>query len=158
MIANLKNKIFNYAILVKLLDGILGSLAGITVYFVNKESVTNFIYWLFQHELTEDPADFLINKVFAWLNILSLSTQTFIAVYLLFNGVLKIFLMTMLLKNKLWAYPVTGYLMIFMVVYQIYRIFYSHSWVLIVLTIVDMIIIYLIFNQHKKKLSKQGVL
>ncbi len=149
---DLNNTIFNYTVLLKLFDGILGTLAGITVYFVKKDRVINLIYWLFQHELTEDPTDFFINKVFSWLNILSLSTQTFIAFYLFINGILKIFLMIMLLRNKLWAYPVTGYALIFMVIYQIFRIFYSYSWLLICLTLIDLVIIYLIFDKYKKLL------
>ncbi len=155
---NLNKNIFDYIVFLKLFDGILGVLAGLTVYFVKKESVLKFVYWLFQHELTEDPNDFFINKFFSWLNILSLSTQNFIAIYLFINGLLKIFLMSMLLKNKPWAYPVTGYLMVFMVGYQIFRIFHSHSLVLVGLTILDIIIIYLIFDKYNKFLDgREGI-
>jgi uncharacterized membrane protein len=79
----------------------------------------------------------------------SVSSQHFYAFYLLSHGVVKIFLVIGLLKNKLWSYPASLAVMSLFIVYQLYRFFYTRSLGLIVLTVFDLIVMILIWHEYR---------
>jgi uncharacterized membrane protein len=75
------------------------------------------------------------------------------AVYLLAHGVVKVILVTALLKNQLWAYPwMIGFLGIF-IVYQLYRLSFRPSVGLTALTIFDAVIAWLTYREYRKQLA-----
>jgi uncharacterized membrane protein len=148
---------FNVAIKIKLIDGLLGILGGVIAYYIDVESVNKFIHFIFIHELTEDPQDFLLNRVFVFLKDLDISTQVFIAWYLFINGVLKVFLVIGLLKKRLWAYPLAASVFILLVIYEFFRIFYTHSIVLFFIIIIDIFIIYFITQEYQTLIKKQSL-
>lgn len=152
-----QKNIFNVAIKIKLIDGFLGILAGVITYYIDVERVNRFIHYIFIHELTEDPQDFLLNRVFVFLKDLDISTQIFIAWYLFINGVLKVFLVTGLLKKRLWAYPIAASVFTLLVVYEIFRIFYTHSIVLFFIIIIDIFLIYFITQEYRTLIKKPSL-
>jgi uncharacterized membrane protein len=54
-----------------------------------------------------------------------------------------------LLRNKLWAYPVSLVALGLFIVYQLYRFSYTHGIGLIILTIFDIIVIALIYHEYR---------
>ena len=77
---------------------------------------------LTQHELSEDPHDFIAGHLLGYAHGLTGSAVTFAAVYLLLHGITKIVLVAALLRNQIWAYPwMIAFLLIF-IGYQLYRI------------------------------------
>ncbi len=81
------------------------------------------------------------------------STRIFAGVYLLFHGVLNIFLVYNLYKNRLWAYPFAMIVVSIFTVYQVYRFLHTHSLVLLCLTAFDIAFLVLTWHeyQHQKK-------
>jgi uncharacterized membrane protein len=75
---------------------------------------------------------------------LSISGEHFLAIYLLAHGLVKMFAVVGLLKNKLWGYPLSLVVFTGFIVYQIYRFTLSGGVGLVVLTIFDLIVIWLI--------------
>jgi uncharacterized membrane protein len=54
-----------------------------------------------------------------------------------------------LLKNKLWAYPWSLVVLGSFILYQIYRFTFTHSLALIVLTVFDLAVIWLIWREYQ---------
>jgi uncharacterized membrane protein len=61
----------------------------------------------------------------------------------------KLFLVAGRLRNKLWAYPASLVVMGLFIVYQIYRFSYTHGWGLIVLSVFDIVVIWLIWHEYR---------
>ena len=112
-----------------------------------------FVSWLAgaitQAELTEDPRDFVANYVVHWAQNLSVSTQRFMALYLLSHGAIKLWLIVGLLRERLWYYPVALTVFGLFVIYQVYRFSFTHSFWLMLITGVDVVVIGLTWHEYK---------
>ena len=72
---------------------------------VSPAAINRITTTLTQHELSEDPHDFIATHLLKTAHGLTGSAVQFGAFYLLSHGLVKIVLVVALLKNKLWAYP-----------------------------------------------------
>jgi uncharacterized membrane protein len=147
---SLIHKSFEIGILLKGIDGILEIIGGILLKSFSPARLDKLIVLLTQHELSEDPKDFIANHLIKWGSTLSISTQNFGALYLISHGAIKLIFVILLWKRKIWAYPLTIVFLIIFIIYQIYRYTISHSIFLIVLTIFDIIMILLTFLEYKR--------
>ena len=103
-----------------------------------------------RHELAQDPTDLLANYLIHVSQNLSLGAISFVSLYLLIHGLIKIGLVTGLWMRKLWAYPLAGVILGFFVAYQGIRFFHTHSLLLLLLTFVDIVILVLIRFEYKR--------
>ena len=148
--------LFRFSIFVKGFNGIWETLSGFLVLSINKAAFSNLFYSLAQNELFEDPHDRFTEFLARALQNVSPDAKTFAAVYILFHGLLNIFLAIQLYRNKLWAYRVNiGAITIFMF-YQIYRISLHHSLMLALLTIFD--VTFLILTLHEYRHQKNSAI
>ena len=87
-------------------------------------------------------------------------TALFAGAYLVIHGLIKIFLVAGLLRGKLWAYPMSLWFLAAFIVYQCYRYIYTHSIWLILLTVLDVIVAFLIWHEYqsRKQLYAQPLL
>jgi uncharacterized membrane protein len=121
------DRVFEVGILLKGLDGLLEIAGGILLLFIKPELVNHLAATLTQHELAEDPRDFLATHVLHSTQNLAAGSFTFAAIYLLSHGIVKIILVWEILHERLWAYAGLIYLSIGFMIYQVYRFSYSHS-------------------------------
>ncbi len=140
-------KAFKVSLFLKGFSSIVEIIGGILFLFTG--SVTSIVSFLIHSELVEDPTDFIANKIQHFLPYFSAHAQLFGALYLLSHGIIKIFLVVNLLRGKLWAYPATITVLSIFIIYQIYRLIYSYSLTLILLTIFDILIIGLTWHEYK---------
>lgn len=161
---NRKEKILDYifkiSILGKGVDGILETIGGFLLLFINTNALNSFITRITQHELVEDPNDLIANWLIQTAASLPINIKIFGAIYLLSHGIIKIVIVASLLKNKLWAYPTAIIFFITFVAYQLYRLSYSYSTWLLLLTIFDVFIILLTWHEYhqvKNRLNKNSV-
>ncbi len=148
-IMNILHKIFRFGIFIKGLDAILEIIGGILLLIANPVSVNRLVMFLTLHELSEDPNDLIANILINTARDLSVSALLFGSVYLLSHGIIKIFLVDSLWREKLWAYPAAMVFFILFIIYQIYRYADTHSLWLIWLTIFDIIIVVLTWIEYK---------
>ena len=134
---------------VKGVFSVLEMLGGGFLLFVPTEKINHLVILLTQNELSEDPNDILVSHLLLWSQHFSGSSRMFIAVYLLSHGIVKLFIVTSLWIGKLWAYPSGVAFFLIFIAYQVYRYEHSHSMWLIVLTIFDIIIIYLTWVEYR---------
>jgi len=145
------DRIFEIGIIFKGLDGVLETVGGLLLVVVTPATINRLTMGLTQHELSEDPNDFIANHLLGYAHGLTGSAVTFAAVYLLLHGITKIVLVAALLRNQIWAYPwMIGFLLIF-IGYQLYRLVLSPTFGLSVLTIFDALIVWLTWREWRKQ-------
>lgn len=144
------HKSFKIGILLKAIDGILEIIGGILLIFLNPTRFNRIVSLLIHHELSEDPKDIAANFLLRLSSQFNISTQYFGVIYLVSHGAIKVILIILLWKRKVWAYPITIFVLILFVVYQIYRYTISHSTGLILLTILDIAVILLTYIEYKR--------
>lgn len=101
-------------------------------------------------ELSEDPTDIVANLLVRINQHLSIHTQYFAGLYLLGYGVVKLGLAAGLLRGLRWVYPAGMVILTLFVAYQIYRITHTHSVVLTLLTLLDAVIVLLIYHEWSR--------
>lgn len=145
------DKVFEVSVTLKGLDGLLELAGGIILIFVSPELINHVTTALTQHELSEDPHDFIANHILNYSHHLSASTITFGAIYLVAHGLVKIILVVAVLKEKIWAYPWMIIFLVTFIIYQLYRIILvKFSIGLTLLTLFDGFIVYLTVLEYKK--------
>ncbi|WAH95894.1 DUF2127 domain-containing protein [Arthrobacter sp. MMS18-M83] len=145
----LLDRTFRVSLILKGLDGVLELVGGILLLVITPEQIGDLVRFLTQHELAQDPHDFVANSLVHFSSNLSVSASLFGAIYLLLHGVVKIVLVWAVLKDKLWAYPwMIAFLLVF-IVYQGYRIVVAFSWGLVLLTAFDIFIVWITAREYR---------
>lgn len=143
------HQIFQLSILAKGVHALAECVGGVALWLVSNDAITRLARSITHLELIEDPRDFLATHLLTFAQNFSVETRHFYTFYLVSHGVVKLFLVAALLRNKLWAYPSSLVVMALFIVYQLYRFSYTHSWGLIALTVFDVIVIWLIWHEYK---------
>jgi uncharacterized membrane protein len=151
------DRIFEIGIILKGLDGVLEAIGGLLLFAVTPATIDQLVGRLTQHELSEDPNDFIARHLLRYTHGLTGSAVTFAAVYLLVHGIIKIVLVVALLRNQAWAYPwMIGFLLVF-IGYQLYRLALSPTFGLATLTIFDALIVWLTWREWRRQTSDRAV-
>jgi uncharacterized membrane protein len=145
------DRIFEIGIILKGLDGVLETIGGLLLLVVTPATINRLAVALTQHELSQDPQDFIANHLLRYTHGLTGSAVTFAAVYLLLHGLTKIVLVTALLRNQVWAYPWTIVFLLIFIGYQLYRIILGPTFGLIALTMFDVFIVWLTWREWRKQ-------
>lgn len=143
------HKFFEFSLIIKGLDGILDLIFGSVLLFSATNPIAKALPFLFRRELIEDPADRLANWLVGASQNITHDTATFIALYLLIHGLVKISLTLALLSKHYRLYQIAGVVLLIFISYQIYRFAHTHSIALLLVTIYDIIILSLIYPEAK---------
>ncbi len=141
------NEYFCLSVFLKGLVSVLEIIGGVLALFIPVPTLTGFITNLFAGELAEEPTDFIASHLVAWAHQLAFAGGTFISLYLLSRGLIKLVLVIALLKNQLWAYPASLVVLGLFVLYQGYQIIATHSGVLVALTVFDLVVMWFIWRE-----------
>ena len=141
--------LFRVSLLFKGGLSILEILGGLVALFLTQSQVVQVVVAITQEELTEDPHDFIANRVVAAAHAMSVGAQHFAAFYLLSHGVVKTFLVAGLLREKLRYYPVAIAVFVAFVGYQLFRLHLTHSAWLLVLTVIDLVVVWLTWHEYR---------
>jgi uncharacterized membrane protein len=145
---------FEVSIILKGLDGLLELVGGVLLLAVRPETINNVIARLTEHELSKDPHDFIATRLLHFGNGLTGSAVRFAAIYLLVHGIVKVFLVGALLRNKLWAYPWLIITLVVFIGYQVYKIALDPTGWLIALTVFDVFVVWLAWREWRKQRRK----
>ena len=151
----LLDRVFWIGLTLKGLDGLVEAIGGLLLLFVSPERIGDFAQLITQHELTQDPNDLIANAILHVANGLTVSASLFAGAYLLAHGLVKIVLVTEVLRGRLRAYPwMIGFLIVF-IGFQGYELARHFSWGLVVLTVFDGVIVWVIWREYR--LRKSGL-
>ena len=117
--------------------------------------MNRFVLAVLHQELSEDPQDFVATHLVRASQYFAGSGKYFASLYLLSHGAVKLVLVIALLRNKLWAYPLMIVMLAAFVCYQLYRFALSHSVLMILLTLFDIVVIFLTSLEYGKQRSKR---
>ena len=140
---------FEVSLVLKAVFAVAETLAGIGAYFVTQQLLFRLVERITREELLEDPRDFIANYLFQSAQHFSVSTRNFTAVYLVSHGVIKLWLIIGLLRQRLWYYPVAIAIFGLFILYQLYRFSLTHSLWLLLITAVDVVVIGLTWQEYR---------
>jgi uncharacterized membrane protein len=143
---------FEFAILIKGIDGILETAGGFLLLFVPLRAIDSLVQVLTAHELSEEPDDWFANTLRHAAESISVDTKMYASVYLISHGVLKVFLVYFLWREKLWAFPAAIAFMVAFITYQLYRYSHTHSLALLIFTAIDVAVTGFIWREYRARL------
>ncbi len=141
---------FEIGLLLKGLHGLMEIAGGVLMFFLTPSRLNELVHIVTKHELLEDPRDLVANFLLNIISHFSFSTQHFAEFYLMSHGIIKCILILLLLRKKLWAYPLSIVTLILFITYQIYRYTFTQSVLLLLLTVFDIVMIGLTFLEYKR--------
>ena len=145
------HRLFAASVLIKGVDGVLETIGGILFMFVDPKALNSLVIYLTAHELSEDPDDWFATKLRHVVHSLSSDTTLFVGLYLVAHGLLKIFLVAGLLRNKVWAYPAALWFLGIFIFYQVYRFSHTLSLGLLALSAFDLFVAWLVWLEYRSR-------
>lgn len=152
--------IFELSLLFKGLIALVEIIGGILAFFISQDFLMKIVTAVTQDELSEDPKDFIAHYLIQSAQNLSIGSQHFAAFFLLSHGVIKMFLIVGLLREKLWYYPAAIIVFGLFIIYQLYRFHFTHSLWLLLITVIDVFVIALTWHEWKylhRTIVKEGI-
>lgn len=147
---DLTDRAFRIGLVLKALDGMLETVGGLLLLFLQPEHIDRFARWLTHGELSQDPHDFIATHILKTAHDITGAGLVFGAIYLLSHGVVKLVLVVEVWRNHIWAYlGLIGVTTLF-VIYQLYRMANKFSVGMLLLTIFDLVIIYLTTKEYRR--------
>ncbi len=148
--ADILHRVFTLGIWLKGFDGVLEIVGGGLLLVTSPRALSWLVMVLTQHELIEDPHDWIATTLRQTAAQLSVSTQLFDSLYLIGHGLLKLLIVAGLWRGYRWAYPLAiGALSLF-IAYQTYRLSYHFAVGLLVLTLFDIVIVGLTWREYRQ--------
>jgi uncharacterized membrane protein len=145
------SKVFEISVFLKGIEGILEIISGaLLVYTVETNRLVTIVLKLTEHELSQDPTDFLANKLIEIVNNINPGIS-FGLLYLLVHGIIKTFLSIMLLQRKLWAYPLAIYIFFTLAGLLLFEFFRGSSPLYILLAFFDLVVGILTIMDYKRQ-------
>jgi uncharacterized membrane protein len=147
---SLLDQSFRAGIAIKGFDGLLESIGGVLIWFFKPSALNGFFRFAALHDLPGKYDEIFIAHLFNWTQALEHGGRTFASIYLITHGLSKALLVAGLWMNKLWAYPLTIVVFGVFCVYQMHRYTHTHSLFLVLLTIFDLVLMYLTWKEYVK--------
>jgi uncharacterized membrane protein len=144
------HRFFKITVIIKGIDGVLDVFASLVLFFSTSGFIANIIPFLFRKELIEDPKDVIVNYLLNISQNMLPDTRLFIIIYLAVHGLIKISLALALNSDNYRAFKISELVLILFVSYQAYRFCHTYSIILLIVTLLDIIIIFLIHFESKK--------
>ncbi len=141
--------VFKYSLIFKAIFAALEIVGGFAAFFVTQAFLLKVVAAVTQNELIDDPSDQLVSYLTHAATSFTVSTKYFTAFYLISHGAVKLFLIIGLLRKKLWFYPASMVVFGLFILYQSYRFLFTHSVWLLLLTIVDVVVIWLTWQEYQ---------
>lgn len=141
--------VFRVTLWVKGLFALTEIAGGVAAFFIRRQLLVGVASAITQGELHEDPHDLIANFLLHSAEHLSISAQKFTAYYLLSHGLVKLWLIVGLLRERLWYYPTALVVFGLFILYQLYRFDSTHSPWLLLITAVDLVVIALTWHEYR---------
>ena len=154
--AGFLHKSYEISLLLKALLGLTQLASALMLYLTPTGGIAGFVTWLTSQELSEDPGDVVALWLLQAAQALSISTVTFYSLYLLAHGALNFGVVLLLWARLIWAYPVSIVVLLVFVAYQLYEYAVTGSPTMIVLSLFDLLIVFLVWREYRAVLRSAG--
>lgn len=136
---------FRLSLVVKGLFAFGETLAGFLLIYFTPSRVLELVHYILSTEIGREYIHFWKEYLLDFGHSYTVGTQLFAIFYLISHGAVKFVIIVLLWQERLWAYPLSVASLLGFIVYQLYRYQMTHSIMLILLTIFDIILIILTF-------------
>ncbi|MDP2740609.1 MAG: DUF2127 domain-containing protein [Pseudorhodobacter sp.] len=140
--------VFEVSLLAKALFAAGELVSGIALWLVKADWVNRWADALTRAELIEDPNDRLAAWALSVAHNLSVETQHFWALYLIWHASVKLVVVVALIAGIGWAYPASVVVLAGFIVYQLDRFLTSHSLWMLALSLFDMVVVWLVVQEY----------
>jgi uncharacterized membrane protein len=149
-----RHLLFLVSILVKGIFALLEFIAGFAIYLTPPDFVGRLAHFMFDNRLVADPRDPLATLLLHEFADFDLKRRTFVSIYLMLHGLIKIGVVIGLWSERLWAFPVGMAALGLFTVYQVNRYFHTHAPLLLVVSAFDVFIIILAWREWQAVKAK----
>jgi uncharacterized membrane protein len=139
---------FRVSLVVKAGLSLIEIAVGATLYVASGEWILAVAHRLTRHELTQYPNDVVANFILRSAETLSIDRKSAAALYLFSHGAVKLFLVVMVLRDRMWAYPAFIAALGLLIAYQTYRLTLGFSPWLAGLTAFDLAVLWLTWHEY----------
>jgi uncharacterized membrane protein len=146
---NTNASLFHISLIIKTIQGTAELLLGFAFLYIQSSTVTLFLQEFTRDELVENPYDKTSHFLLQTGNSIVASGTLFIALYLLSHGIIKLLLIIGILKKKLEAYYIFITILTLFIIYQLYRYSITHSVLVLIFTIFDILFCWLVWKESK---------
>lgn len=154
--SSLLDRIFEAGLLLKGISGGLEAAAGGLLLFIDPIKLHSFIFAITQKELLQDPHDlvagFLLHSSLQFTG----GSRAFLIAYLWVHAAIKLVAVIGILRNQLWAYPFSLATLGLFMMYQVYELAVVPNLGLVVLTVFDAGIVWLIWREYGQAKQRLG--
>lgn len=147
--SRVRELLFRCSVALKGLNALFEIVGGIALWFISPQQIVRWTKLLTGSELMQEPGDFISSYLRHVASRISIGGEHFVVAYLLAHGVIKLFLVIALLKDKLWGYPAAIAVFGGFMLYQIYLLALYGGLGLLALTIFDGIVVALIWLEYR---------
>jgi uncharacterized membrane protein len=142
------HQLFDASLLLKGVHALIEVGGGLVFLFISKATIISFVNFFIQDEISEEPNNRILNYISQATVHFTGSSKSFAALYLISHGIINAFIVIALWKEKLWAYPVSFVVLGVFGIYQMYQYSFSHSLWLLGLTILDIVVLMLVWHEY----------
>lgn len=153
---NLKNSkaiiraLFYVGLLIKAVDAVIEFIGGFLLLVLSHSLIDRLIQLIAYPERIEDQNDVIMNYFISISKTLSVSSQHAAAIYMLLHGTIKLAVIWLLFKKKLWAYPLAAIVFTLLIAYEIYSFAHSLSLIVLPLIVIDTALVIVILLEYKR--------
>jgi uncharacterized membrane protein len=140
--------LFEIGITLKFVNGLFESIAGVALLLTPRESLSRFAAALLTNPLLGGRG-VVAHSLLRAARHLSADAQLFVSIYFLVHGAVKVGLVIALWLERRWAYPLAGVVLLLFTVYQVYLFVVSGSLLQLFLTVLDVVILLLLWYEYR---------
>lgn len=144
------DKIFEGGIIIKGATGLFEFLGGTLLFFVDPAKLQHFLTAVTARVFVDEPRSTLGAFLLHSAQHINLGNRWFAVAYLWIHAGVKLVAVFGLLRNQLWAYPFSLITLGILMIYQVYSIIVHVHIGMVLLTIFDVFILWLIWREWGK--------
>ena len=153
MISRASHQIYLLSLFLKIFFAVIEVLSGLAIYFVSLDQINSLTHWILKLRIFADPSDRKTEFVQYLIAGLPLDARSFVAIYLLLHGGLKIAIVAGLLSAKPLAYPLGLLGLAVFVIYEVTEYFLHHHFGILMIAGFDVFIIMMVAREWREKLK-----
>ena len=150
------SRVFRYSLILKAIHSVVELVAGVTLHVTSSDTILQVARALTRHELLEHPNDLVATAVLRAAESLSIDQKAAATIYLLSHGIVELFLVVMILLNRIWAYPLYMVALGLLVLYQCYQLTLDFWPLLALLTLWDVVVVGLTWHELRLRRTIAG--
>jgi uncharacterized membrane protein len=151
------HRAFEIGLMLKAFFAALEALGGIVAFLIPQSFILRLIVRLTQQGRIASSDNAIVTFLLHSAQNFSISTRHFVGIYLLIHGIIKLLVLAGLWREKSWAYPLAMIVFLLFILYQLYRFTLTHSPWLMLLTVFDLAVLWLIWNEYRARRAPPGV-